>query len=305
MKKCLVFVPQFGNMLSTTTWLTTHALQTELTQKSIQMAVSGISFPDIAELRSIAATIWYDTMPDTDYLLFIDADMGFMPEMVLDMFLFDEPLVGAIYPQRRLPVSWAGSGNGEAQSERRGNFMRVEGVGMGCTLIHRSVLKTMLERMPEMVDLRLALHPAWSILQAQGAKRLIRCFEKLDLKERGVVSEDLSFCLRWKQCGGQTWAAIGYRISHVGMFDYAGCYLEVTSQQRAQEEAARKQVEMQTLTQGNYPIEPQMLPPQQQISGQPQQIPIPPGNGQDVTGAWGNTPLASSWTRHPPAEAAE
>ena len=33
------------------------------------------AFPDIAELRSMVMTIWYDTMPTVDYLLFIDSDM--------------------------------------------------------------------------------------------------------------------------------------------------------------------------------------------------------------------------------------
>ena len=232
--KIFIFVPAFGQQITATTFLTTHALQQALAAKNIGGGISTLSFPDIAELRSMAMTIWYDTLKDSSHLLFIDADMGFSPDLVLDMLLFDEPIVGTIYPQRRVPLSWAGSGSGAATTERRGNFMLVEGVGMGCTLIRRDVVTTMLEKMPELVDTRLHLHPAGDTLKQAGTNRLIRAFEKLDLPDRGVVSEDLSFCIRWNQCGGKVWAAIGHRISHVGPYDYAGRYLDMVEQAEAQ-----------------------------------------------------------------------
>lgn len=227
-----IFVPAFGQTITATTFLTTHALRQTLSAKGIGGGISTLSFPDIAELRSMAMTVWYDTMPDVSHLLFIDADMGFAPDLVTDMLLFDEPLVGAIYPQRKLPVSWAGSGTGEPTTQRRGDFMRVEGVGMGCTLIKREVVARMIEKFPELVDTRMKLHPAAETLKAAGTNRLLRFWEKLDLPERGVISEDLSFCLRWKECGGQVWAAVGHKISHVGPFDFGQRYLDFFEQQQ-------------------------------------------------------------------------
>ena len=228
------FVPAFWQTISATTFLTTHALQGHFAHKGIGHGISTLSFPDIAELRAMAMTIWYDTMPAMSHLLFIDADMGFPPEMVTDMMLFDEPIVGTIYPQRRLPLSWAGSGTGTPTTERRGNFMKVEGVGMGCTLIRRDVVTKMLEQMPGIVDTRLHLHPAGQTMREAGSTRLIRAFEKMDIPDRGLVSEDLSFCIRAAQCGMPTWAAIGYKISHVGPFDYSGRYLDQVEAQMAQ-----------------------------------------------------------------------
>ena len=224
-------MPAFGQQISAATFLCTHALRMHLATKGIGGGISTLSFPDIAELRSMAMTIWYDTMPNSSHILFIDADMGFAPELVSDMLLFDEPLIGTVYPQRKLPLSWAGSGTGESTTARRGDFMLVEGVGFGCTLIRRDLVTKMLEKMPELVDDRLKLHPAGETLRQAGTNRLIRAFEKMDLPDRGLVSEDLSFCIRWKQCGGETWAAIGHRISHVGPFDYSGRYLDVVEQQ--------------------------------------------------------------------------
>jgi hypothetical protein len=238
--KVFIFVPAFGQTITATTFLTTHALQQTLASKGIGGSVSTLSFPDIAELRNMVLTIWYDTMPDADYLLFVDADMGFAPDLVLDMIMFNEPIIGTIYPQRKVPLSWAGSGTGAAFTERRGSFMEVEGVGFGCTLIRRDVARIMLEQMPELVDTRLNLHPAGETLKAQGANRMIRAFEKLDLPERGLISEDLSFCVRWRRCrmpdgtNGRIWASIGQRISHVGPFDYAGRYLDVIEQMQQQ-----------------------------------------------------------------------
>lgn len=222
-----IFVPAFGQIVTTTTFLTTHALRQQLAAKGIGGGIASLSFPDIAELRSMAMTIWYDTMPDVSHLLFIDADMGFPPELVTDMLLFDEPLVGTIYPQRKMPLSWAGSGSGKPSTERRGDFMKVEGVGMGCTLIRRDVVTAMIEKFPDLIDTRLQLHPASDTLRQAGTSRLLRFWEKMDIAERGLISEDISFCIRWGQCGGSVWAAIGHRMSHVGPFDYNGRYLDV------------------------------------------------------------------------------
>lgn len=228
-----IFVPAFGQQISAATFLTTHALQQALAAKSIGGGISTLSFPDIAELRGMALTIWYDAMPQSSHILFIDADMGFSPDVVLDMVMLDEPLVGSIYPQRKLPLSWAGSGTGQPVTERRGNFMLVEGVGMGCCLIRRDCVQKMLEKFPELIDTRLHLHPAGDTLRQAGANRLLRFFEKLDIADRGLVSEDLSFCIRWGQCGGKTWASIGHRMSHVGPYDYSGRYLDLVESQQA------------------------------------------------------------------------
>jgi len=82
-----------------------------------------------------------------------------------------------------------------------------------------------------LIDTRLALHPAGETLRQTGTNRLIRLFEKLDIPDRGLVSEDLSFCIRWQQCGGEVWANIGHKISHVGPYDFAGRYLDVVEAQ--------------------------------------------------------------------------
>ncbi len=234
--KLFIFVPAFGQQITATTFLTTCALQQHLFSKGIGGGISTLSFPDIAELRAMALTIWYDTIKDSSHILFIDADMGFAPDLVTDMMLFDEPLVGTIYPQRKLPLSWAGSGSGSPSTERRGNFMLVEGVGMGCTLIRRDLIDKMLAKFPELEDKRLALHPAGDTLRNAGTTRLLRLFEKLDIPERGLVSEDLSFCIRAAQCGVQTWASIGHRLSHVGPYDYGGRYLDMIEAAAAQQQ---------------------------------------------------------------------
>ena len=278
MKKVFMFVPGFGQIVSAATFMTTHAVQQAFAQKSIAGSVSTLSFPDIAELRSMATTIWYDCMPDNQYLLFIDSDMGFSPDVILDMMHFDEPLVGAIYPQRNLPTSWAGSGTGEQQTQRRGNFMLVEGVGMGVTLIRRDVITVMLQKFPELVDEKIAMQPYAKILQSAGATRLLRVFDKMVIPDRGCVSEDLSFCIRWRQCGGEVWAAVGYKISHVGPYDYGACYLEHVTQQEAiaaQQAAIAKQIEaqqiaaaqtmpMQVVWSQPAPLEPSPIKPKRQ-----------------------------------------
>jgi hypothetical protein len=264
MTKIFIFVPGFGQIVSAATFMTSHAIAQHLYAKQIGYSLSTLSFPDIAELRGIATTIWYDTMPDCQYMLFIDSDMGFPPELVTDMMWYDfahnRPLLGTIYRQRREPVSWAGSGTGTTMTQRQGDFMLVEGVGFGCTLIRRDVMTALIARFPNLVDTRIELYPARGLLEQAGAKRLIRSFEKLDIPGRGIVSEDLSFCIRAGHCGIQTWANIKHPISHVGPYDYKGSYLDAL-----EEAEAKKTAEADAKAKGDPPpsvaTPPIWLPP--------------------------------------------
>ena len=251
-----MFVPGYGQHITASTFLSSHAIAQALQAKGIGFGVSTLSFPDIAELRNMALTIWFDRLVDSTHLLFVDADMGIPPDLILDMLLFNEPVVGSIYPQRQLPTSWAGSGTGSTLAERRADFMRVEGVGMGCCLIRRDAIEPLIHRFPELIDKRLELHPAKGIMQSAGAYRMLRFFDKIDIPERGVVSEDLSFCIRHNMCGGQVWAAIGHKISHVGPFDYGHRYLDMTMNTIVQVPRVQGENQPQPLA----PAAPVMLP---------------------------------------------
>lgn len=240
-KSVFIFVPAFGQQVTATTFLTTHALQQAFAGKGIGGGISTLSYPDIAELRNMALTMWYDTMQST-HMLFLDADMGVEPQMVLDMLMLDEPVVGALYPKRVYPLQWAGSGNGKDTAERRAGFMSVNGVGMGCTLIAREAVTIMLEKMPELSDTRIEMHSAKDIFAGSGVKRIIKAFTKIDDPVIGELSEDLSFCQRWRECGGKVWASIAYNVTHVGPHPFQGCYLQHVAQKEQADRAAASTV---------------------------------------------------------------
>lgn len=235
MKNVFVWVPAYGHQISATTWQTTIALQQAFFTRGVGVGFSTFSYPELSEARNMALTIWYDSIKHAEYMLFIDADMGFSPDLVLDMMAFDEPFIGTFYPKKTLPIEFVGSGLPAGQElEIRGYFMEVQGVGFGCTLIKREVVTKMLERWGnEIIDEKLDMHPAKEMLAQSGVHRILRVFENIFV-ESGRVSEDLSFCHRWRECGGKVWAAVGHEVMHVGMHAYRGKFLDVLNDPKRQ-----------------------------------------------------------------------
>lgn len=238
----LLCLPAYGNIVSTATFNTTHALAQCFVQKGIGVGVTAFSYPEVSEARNILLTGWYDLLPQSTHMLFIDSDMGFTPDLVLEMLQFGEPMVGALYTRKCLPVQWAASGMGTEFTERRGNFMKVAGLGMGCFLIRRDAIDIMLKQMPELSDTRMEFHAAKDILTGG---RMIRAFDGMDSPDgSGRLSEDLAFCARWRQCGGDVWAAIGHEVEHVGAYSYKANYLQMMAEKHANGEVVTAPVEV-------------------------------------------------------------
>lgn len=226
MRKVLIALPAFGRINCTETTMSLMALPPKLAAKGIGYYFATQTFPDIGELRNMLLTLWYDRLLDAEYCLMVDADMGFSPELVLDMIAFDQPLTGCLYPKKTNPIQYVGRGKSGAipQQSNRG-FIEVDGMGAGVMLIRRDCVTAMLEQGAAKSDDRLATHTAGPLLAEWGVKRIIRAFDPIET-ETGRLSEDISFCRRHQQCGGTVWANGNHRITHVGPYGFSGRFLD-------------------------------------------------------------------------------
>lgn len=223
-RKVCIGVPAFGRTNCTETTMSLMAVAQALHSRGISYYFTTQTFPNIAELRNMLLTLWYDRLLDAEHMLMVDADMGFEPQLVLDQFDLDRPLVGCLYPKKTNPISFVGRGKPGSRTVDRG-FVEVEGMGFGVTLIRRDCVTAMLTQGAATSDDRLAHHTAGPMLEQWGCTRLIRAFDEIET-ETGRLSEDLSFCKRHRDCGGTVWAAGHHRITHVGPYGFAGRFLD-------------------------------------------------------------------------------
>lgn len=218
--KVFIAVPAFGQMMSSQTAASLVALTKELAARDIFGGFSAISLPDIVDLRNVFLTTFYDRI-DATHILMIDADMQFEPNLIADMLLADQPLVGALYPKKRLPIQFVGSAL-ESNPLPIDNLLELEGVGCGVMLIRRDCIDNMIAAAQvEIEDDPLGV--AGDLIKAQGATRMIRAFDLIkDGKRR--LSEDFSFCKRHRDAGGKVYAVINHVLCHLGIYQFTGRY---------------------------------------------------------------------------------
>ena len=236
--KIFIATPAHGEMFYAPCVQSLFKLAVELERRKWSSNLAMISYADIAEGRNVLLTHWFDKT-DASHLLFVDADMGFEPQLIFDMVDFDKPVVGAVYPKRQIDLdrfakaiaagksvekAEAGAHEFIVQKPSRGTahkgFMRVDSCGTGILLVQRACIELMLGKMPDIVDNR----PPSALSLSKEPGRLIRAFEFLTV-EGMRLSEDYSFCYRWREkCGGEVWANISHEITHVGIRHFKARY---------------------------------------------------------------------------------
>lgn len=223
--KVLICVPAFGHQMSSQTAVSLIALTKEMADRQIFGGCNAVSFPDLVDLRNIFLTLWYDRS-DATHLLFVDADMQFEPALIGGMLLADKPLVGCIYPKKRLPLAWVGSPL-DPPAQPSGGLLEVEYLGAGVMLIRRDCVDAMIAADSVSIEIDLRKTALAGLLEPHGATRIIQAFDKTVTADDRKLSEDFSFCHRYRQAGGKVYAAINHTITHLGVMPFTARYSDM------------------------------------------------------------------------------
>jgi hypothetical protein len=153
--------------------------------------------------------------------------MAFDEDLAFRLVGFDKDLIGAICTRRALDLAAYGERirEGEApdkalalahefvflpeetgQIHVAGDLCRIAGLGAAFMLISRRCIETVS-----------AGADAYVSLQGQTVRAIFARIDRLDARP---LSEDYSFCRRWRQSGGEVWADIKAQIWHCGTMRY-------------------------------------------------------------------------------------
>jgi len=149
------------------------------------------------------------------HILFIDADVGFDVESIYKLIAHDKDIVGGIYPKKTFEPDYVF--NPSPNAKREGNLVEVDDIGTGFMLIKRSVIETMMSKYP---DLKYKSDINYS---PEAEPFMYALFDTSISKETGTyLSEDYTFCERWRNLGGKIYADTSIELTHTGYYPFKG-----------------------------------------------------------------------------------
>jgi hypothetical protein len=170
------------------------------------------------------------------HLLFLDADIGFEPEQVVRLIECGAEMCAAVYPIKR--IDWAKVAS-SVRAERsnpaaaslgyvfevedpnavveRAGFVKVRYAGTGFLMIRRTALEKMCAHYPQ-----LKFERDHSMDAAIPSDKRFALFECMIADDGTYLSEDFAFCKRWADIGGEIWADLDSKLSHVGPMTFCG-----------------------------------------------------------------------------------
>ena len=81
------------------------------------------------------------------HFMFIDADIRFQPESILQMIAYDKEVIGGLYPKKSLPINYVI--NLKPQVTVQGDIYTVDTMGTGFLLFKRTVYEKLIKAHPE------------------------------------------------------------------------------------------------------------------------------------------------------------
>jgi hypothetical protein len=233
----VVCTPCYGGVVTQGYMLSTTNLLLIGSQHGISIGVDLHGFDSlITRSRNTLVSKFMDRA-DATHLMFIDADISFQPAQVFRMAAFGKDVVAGMYPLKTrdwsaealdrvrrgetlesAPLRYVGlpCADGERRSEC--GFVTGDYAGTGFMLIRRATIARMMAAYPE-----LKYAAAHDQARPNASPYLYALFDcMIEPETRHYLSEDYTFCRRWRDIGGEIWLDTQGPLIHTGAQDFVG-----------------------------------------------------------------------------------
>ncbi len=216
-------------------------IQREILTRGGSLELRSQSGATISTVRNLLAAQFLES--DADLLLMLDADQAISAEAVARMIDLNQPFVGCVYPMRA--YNWSKVRFGAAKSlddilnqasefvgwleeDAEGRSTVIDGfakavyVGTGILLLRREAFQRLKDHFPELEGCGFCerANPDHVSSGRWGF------FNMMDDTDGVQMSEDISFCQRWRAAGGEIWADVTTSTAHIGPHKFSGNYFE-------------------------------------------------------------------------------
>ncbi len=193
----------------------------------------------ITRSRNAIVANFLDT-PEATHLMFIDADIGFEPEEVHRLLRFDVELAAGRYPLKvrdwpkllelaraapreanleSMGLTYVGQPSPVSDLETKDGFVTGTYAGTGFMMLKRSALERMTLAYPETKYRQAQTYPR----AKQPSGQLYNLFDcMIDPDTGAYLSEDFTFCHRWRKLGQKLWLDTQSSLTQVGSHEFRG-----------------------------------------------------------------------------------
>ncbi len=148
------------------------------------------------------------------HFMFIDADIRFQAESILQMIATEKDVIGGLYPKKALPISYVI--NVKPNTQIINDLFPVDTMGTGFMMFKRQVYEKLI-----------AAHPETKYVDDVGLGKqyephMYSIFDTIIDEKGHYLSEDWTFCRRWAALGGEIYAHSKVLLNHSGFYEFAG-----------------------------------------------------------------------------------
>lgn len=218
MKKLFIAIPAYDGKVTTTCAASFLELMiASVSPESIgKMGIEQVRFrflcgeSHVNRARNRLCKYFLDS--DSTHLLFIDSDIIFKAQDIVQICGRNLPIVGGLYPKKEVGnPQWVINLIEPTAIPDETGLAEVKFVGTGFMLIERSVLETMIKEWPDIEyqdDSNQKLGIMWNFFHSD-----------IDENKRWL-SEDWWFCKMWRKLEGKIYADCRITLGHTGNIDF-------------------------------------------------------------------------------------
>jgi len=210
----LIALPCYGGMVSDKTAKGLFNLGKDLRTNGVDHGLITLANESlVTKARSRIANFFINNTT-YEYVMFIDADIGFESTDVLNLISHKKDIVCGAYPMKGIPLRY--NYNITQPPVAEDGLIKIDNIGFGFVLIHRSVFDKIKQNYEELKYIPALGNSSYPITEAEY-NNSYHYFNELK-KDMSFLPEDFSFFERAKSVGFTAWLDTSISLSHVGSY---------------------------------------------------------------------------------------